>query len=77
VTSYLFLASTSARLFSTTYFNYLSQSRTCFFPSSNWITADGSIEEYVLQGMFEWITTPTRQAHDLDAREIEFSELSA
>jgi uncharacterized protein len=30
-------------------------------PSSEWITQSGPIEEYVLQDIFEWLSSPSRQ----------------
>ena len=32
-----------------------------FVPSNQWVTSDGQIEEYVLQDMFEWLSSPSRQ----------------
>ena len=31
-----------------------------FSPSNQWVTSHGQIEEYVLQDMFEWLTSPAR-----------------
>ena len=32
-----------------------------FYPSNEWVTSFGPIEEYVLQDMFEWLSSPSRQ----------------
>lgn len=32
-----------------------------FAPSNQWTTAEGPVEEYVLQDMFEWLSSPSRQ----------------
>jgi dipeptidyl aminopeptidase/acylaminoacyl peptidase len=35
-----------------------------FVPSNQWVTSHGQIEEYVLQDMFEWLTSPAREVHE-------------
>lgn len=35
-----------------------------FAPSNQWITAEGPVEYYVLQDMYEWLASPAR---DLEA----------
>jgi len=32
-----------------------------FAPSNQWITTEGPVEDYVLQDMFEWLSSPARQ----------------
>ena len=32
-----------------------------FFPSNQWVTSYGQMEEYVFQDIFEWLTSPSRQ----------------
>ena len=31
-----------------------------FFPSNQWVTSHGQMEEYVFQDMYEWLTSPAR-----------------
>lgn len=35
-----------------------------FVPSNQWVTSHGQIEEYVLQDMYEWLTSPAREVHE-------------
>ncbi len=32
-----------------------------FVPSNQWVSSSGQIEEYVLQDMYEWLSSPSRQ----------------
>ena len=32
-----------------------------FVPTNQWVTSGGQIPEYVLQDLFEWLSSPSRQ----------------